>query len=114
MVGAVGVKTGMLKSKIKNTMDRKSIKISFGGFPFYEELPAGFTVAKPEDFYVDVPQYDANDQFTGYQTQLRKQIAFLVKSFHSEIYWAERTKESFNPSEMKPWFDAGHVFINTD
>jgi hypothetical protein len=68
------------------------------GFWYYPELPENTRVA-------------TDDDFENMTRCVREQKPFILKSFHSNMLecWRVKTLEAL--SKIRPWLDAGHIYI---
>ncbi len=87
------------------------IKTDVNGLHYYENPPPTFELAQSEDFFNKIAVYDYYDDFMEFKLVLKEDFAFLVKSFHSELFQAYRVKEDFNPEVLAPWIDDDRVYI---
>lgn len=88
-----------------------SLKKDACNLDYYENLPDCFKKATPGDFYQRITVKDKEGNFLNFKTALKINFPFAVHSFHSGFYYPHRVRDSFDPSELTPWFETGRVFI---
>ena len=68
------------------------------GFKYYSELPPTARVATTDDF-------------SNIAACIKKQKAYLIHSWHYPNYECHRCKPGFIVEQIKPWLDAGRVYV---
>lgn len=87
----------LLFHKYVSTMENLFFLTDENGFKYLEKLPEGFVIATMDDFHI--------------KGKKNMGMFYLVKGTLSPVYYPREVNESLTGERLKPFIDAGHVFV---